>query len=143
MAIVHKTLTLFSGLTATNSPPSSASDGVDLNAIAIAGNVSDSATLLIKSTAGSGTMTVTVKLWGYVADTAIADWFPLGANSDATKKGLVNNASAIDEHATDSLRHAEVLSFPGHFDRIYAEVTAIGGTSTTLSAFLICESSID
>lgn len=117
--------------TSNNSPPSGASAG---EANPVSGNlispVPDVAEVLVRSTAGSATMTCTVRLWGYV--TSIATWFPLGPGADATK-GYLNNGAAIGETSTDSITHAERVRGLFSFDRIYAEILAIGGTATAIT----------
>jgi hypothetical protein len=89
-------------------------------------------TLELASTAGSGVMTVTGRLWGR----SIAGiWSPLGIGADSTK-GVIDAGSTIGETVTDAIRHAETVSLPGHFERLYFEVVNIGGTSTAVQARL-------
>jgi hypothetical protein len=123
-------ITLLTAATATNSAPSAATDGVALP------HLTDYATALVHSTAGSGTMTVTLKLWGY--NSATAKWYPLGTNATAASKGLLNEANAIAETGTDSIRHAELVRGLRSFQRVYFEITAIGGSSTAVTAVLDC-----
>lgn len=133
-------LQLLNAATATNSPPSGASAGVALyqkdgSATGISSEI-DEALFLLKSTAGSDTMTVTVRLWGYSAVSAA--WHPLGTGT-ASGKGVLNGGSAIAETGTDEISHAEAVSGLRHLDRLYAEITAIGGTSTAVSAWLVAK----
>ena len=123
-------LTLLASATATNSPPTLASDGVSLATSAIRG---DRGLCLVQSTAGSGTMTVTIRLWGYSA--VPAAWAPLGYGADATK-GVINDGAALGETGTNLIQHAELIDGLENFDRLYAEITAIGGTSTAISCYL-------
>lgn len=91
----------------------------------------------IQSTAGSGTMTATVKLWGFFRTSGtLGHWAPLGTHATAASKGLVNEANAMGETGTDAIRHAEVVENLEGIERMYAEITAIGGTSTAISAWL-------
>ncbi len=120
---------LLSAVTATNSPPTAATDGVDVKA---SGILRDEAYVLVKSTDGSGTMTVTVKLWGWY-DTVSA-WAPLGIGST---KGVLNDGTAIAEETADNIVHVESLSGLTQLQRVYAEITAIGGTSTAIDVFLV------
>jgi len=113
--------------TATNGAPSAATDGVAVKAIC------DRAAVVLKSTAGSGTMTVTLKLWGYYD--AMAAWAPIGVHATAATKGVLNAGNAIGETGADSLRHAEVVSGLLRASRLYLEVAAIGGTATAVSAW--------
>lgn len=128
---------LLDAVTATNGVPSAATAGIEVNTLGYGGKGPTACSFILKSTAGSGTMTVTIKMWGY--DTTVAVWVPLGTNATAASKGLLNEGNAITEHAADVLRHAEPLDLPNHFDRLYAEVTAIGGTGTAVSAWLVAE----
>jgi hypothetical protein len=140
-------VTILSARTTTNSAPSGATAGVQIRktSSSTAGrglSAAQRALILIKSTAGSGTMTATVKLWGYIsagsgdAANPAAGWYPLGTSSTAANKGIVNEQSAMGETTADGIAHAEVLENIAPFDRLYAEVTAIGGTSTAISVFL-------
>lgn len=132
----NRSVELLASATATNSAPSGATAGLDVNLLRplSGGKIPQTVTLLIYSTAGSGTMTVTCRLWGYHAKPAI--WFPLGIGT-ASGKGVVNDGAAIAEDEADTLRHAEPLDLPSHFTRLYLEIEAIGGTSTAVTAQLI------
>lgn len=121
----RRLLRLLEGATATNSPPSGASAGIALSTVdgsLGAAYEADSATVEVVSTAGSGTMTVTVDLWGYCSVEAV--WFNLGR---------LNAGSAIAETGTDVIRYAEIMDHLFDWDRLYAEVAAIGGTSTAIN----------
>jgi len=131
------TIQLLTAATATNSAPSGATAGVETNGLKVGSeNVPDEATLLVKSTAGSGVMTVTIRMWGYHATAAV--WFPLGVGTDAAK-GTINEGSALGETASNTIAHAERFLVPGHFSRLYAEITAIGGTATAISVYVTTE----
>jgi len=135
---------LLSGVTAANGQPSGATAGVPCYDSNVFGEVSAGvcypqlpsreSTILVCSTAGSGTMTVTIRLWGY--NSATSEWYPLGAGADATK-GVIDAGSAEGEVKSDKILHAEPLLMAGHFDRLYAEVTAIGGTSTAVDVWVV------
>lgn len=137
-------VTLLTSATATNSAPTSATQGVLIKKVGEGRGLGGAqrGLLLLKSTAGSGTMTCTVKLWGYISagsgDAAIpaAGWYPLGTSSTAANKGIINEASAIGETTADGIAHAEVVENLFCFRRLYAEITAIGGTSTAVSVFV-------
>ena len=130
---VH-TWRILDAATATNSPPSGASAGLAIpsasNAAAQIWPLPYDVLVLVYSTAGSATMTATIKLWGYV--TTAATWVPLGVGADTTK-GTLNAGAAIGETSADVLRHSEIVSGLFGFDRVYAEVVAIGGTSTAVT----------
>ncbi len=91
------------------------------------------ASVIVASTAGSDTMTVTLRLWGY--SSAAASWSPVGVGT-AAGKGVLNAGAAIAETSADKIAHAEPLTLPTHFDRAYCQVTAIGGTATAVSVWL-------
>jgi hypothetical protein len=115
--------------TSNNSAPSGASAGEAVATLVTAlGPLPDEVEVIVRSTAGSATMTCTVRLWGYVAST----WVPLGPGADATK-GYLNNGAAIGETAADTIVHAERVRGLFSFDRVYAEILAIGGTSTAIN----------
>jgi hypothetical protein len=121
--------------TATNSPPSGASAGIAVNDLSLYGAPPSKAVLAIASTAGSGTMTATFRLWGYLP-VGGGLWVPLGPGADATK-GVVNLEAALGETSADAIRHSEVLENIGLFQRLYLEITAIGGTSTAVTGWLV------
>lgn len=118
------------GTSATNGAPSAATDGKAMP------HLTDLATLFLDSIAGSGTMTVTCKLWGYCAERA--KWYPLGTNATAASKGLINQGNAIGETGTDTIAHCETVTSLQKINRVYLEVTAIGGTATEITALLDC-----
>jgi hypothetical protein len=123
---------LLNAATAANGAPSGASAGLELNSIKYAND----GAIVLKSTAGSGDMIVTCRLWVY--STVSATWHPAGSpgSSDATI-GTINAESAMGETGTDAISHAEGVTGLRHFDRIYLEITAIEGTSTAISAWLV------
>ena len=128
---------LLASATAANSPPSGSSAGLAVSDIVALFNYApDDVTLLLFSTAGSATMTVTARLWGYHPIGA-GYWCPLGTGADADK-GKINAGAAIGETGADTIRHSEVISLVGIAGtRIYLEITNIGGTSTAVEAHLV------
>lgn len=132
-----KAIELLAATVATNGQPSGASAGLDLHEVStlFGGFFPDQVTLVVESTAGSGTMTVTCRLWGYLPFNS-GKWVPLGTGADTTK-GTINDGSAIGETIADGIRHAEPVNLAGHFSRLYLEVTAIGGTSTSVTAWIV------
>jgi hypothetical protein len=129
-----KGIELLAATTATNSPPTS-NAGLSVNELRKFGMLPDRAVLALASTAGSGTMTVTARLWGKLP-MASGIWVPLGPGADATK-GQINSVAAIGETGSDTLRHSEVVENLALFERLYLEITAIGGTSTSVTAWLV------
>lgn len=133
---LKRCICLMTAQATNNSPPSAAGDGVkaypdegifvsDTGAF-FAAEFPDLATLCIKSSAGSATMTGTFTLWGYV--TKAAAWFPV----------KVNGGSAIAETSADAINYTEAFTQLGHFDRLYLELSAVGGTATAFEAWLLC-----
>lgn len=141
-ANAKKAICLLTAQTANNSPPASATAGVPnypvlqgagaiLNAATGAcytGNAAASSTLMISSSAGSGTMTGTFTLWGYLV--ASGHWYPIE----------VNSGDAIAETATDAIRYVERYPDLGHYDRLYLELSAVGGTDTAFEAWMVTAS---
>lgn len=132
---------LLNEATATNGAPSAATDGFSLRgqAASAAGESNEppwgsTAAIAINSTAGSGTMTGTFKLWVYANATAV--WMPYGTDATAANKGLLNEGNAIGETGTDTIRHTELVNGLWHYDRVYLEITAIGGTGPAFTAYL-------
>lgn len=129
-----KVVEILASATATNSPPTN-NAGIAVNDLSLYGMAPEEGVLAIASTAGSGTMTATFRLWGKLP-VGGGIWVPLGPGADATK-GTLNTGSAIGETGTDTLRHSEVVEHLGMFDRLYVEITAIGGTSTAVTAWMV------
>ena len=121
--------------TATNSAPSGGSAGLETNALGVFGKIPTTCIAEVVSTAGSGTMTVTIRVWGYDG----ASWTPLGNSSVGTTMGVLNDGNAITECAADTLRFSQPLSYLGAYSRVYFEITAIGGTSTAVTVYLIVQ----
>lgn len=132
-------LRLLNSAIAINSPPSGATAGFSLRSRqpGLQGywRGKNDGVLLIKSTAGSGTMTATFRVWAYSPLTAA--WHVLGSNSTEASRGVLNTASAVDEDGADNLHHAEPVTGLAAFTRVYLEVTAISGTDTAVSAYLV------
>lgn len=121
---------ILASATAANGIPSG-TNGVEMNALRSLGAVPDRLRLGVKSTAGSGTMTVTLRAWfrfgstiGWMVGQAIEA-------SSATRQTAV----ALAETGADSIAYTEVISVPGAADRIYLEIVAIAGTSTAVTGY--------
>lgn len=128
---------LLSGATATTSAPSAATDGYALRkqtpGTTYVWDGRNIGLVTVYSTAGSGTMTVTIRLWMFKVNSG--KWFPLGRSTTESDRGLLNGG-AIDEDGADNLVHAELIQGLSAFDRIYAQVVAIGGTATAVDCDL-------
>lgn len=131
-----KTIQVLDAATAVNGVPSGATAGIAVQDL-IAGSSPTHGLIQVASTAGSVTMTVTLKLWGYLAASGV--WAPIGTNATDANRGLLNGGAAIGELAApgDTLRHSEVITAPWAVDRLYLEITAIGGTGTAVSAWIV------
>lgn len=133
-------LKLLTAATATNSPPTTATQGFSLKGRTPGQTQAhtwyhrDSGVIIVRSTAGTGTMTVTLRVWGYNPHSA--SWHPLGSSSTESLRGVLNAQSAIDEDGSDILTHAEPVTGLAAFSRIYLEITVISGTNTAVSAWL-------
>jgi hypothetical protein len=136
---------LLNAATATNGVPSGATAGFALRGPKAQydlqlGEAQD-AIIVAYSTAGSAVMTVTLKLWGYVAE--LDKWFPFGSATTDANRGLLNAATAIGELASpgDTLVFSDKAPSGFYiFDRLYLEITAIGGTATAITAYIIARS---
>jgi hypothetical protein len=129
---------LLASATATNGVPSGDSAGLSAQDIlaAFGGVMPPVLSLSLTSTAGSATMTVTARVWVQLNGAAATKvWVPYGPGT-AAFKGMLNDGAPINETSADLLRHVERLPLPGHFLRIYLEITAIGGTSTAVTGLL-------
>lgn len=136
---------LLEAATATNSPPTAYADaGVDIGAIFdnLYGTKGwpSSVGLLVHTSAGSGTITATVKLWAGVlgVGTSGAGKYVAASPGTSTLAGVLNGGAAFDEHATDTIHRLDIIALPRLCQKMYAEITAIGGTSTAVSCDLIC-----
>lgn len=110
--------------------PSTSTHGVAINADRVTEYV-----LMAYSTAGSGTMSATLRLWAY--NPTPNKWFPLGSSSTEANRGVLNEQSAIDEDPVDTLIHAEPIYGLSAFTRCYVQITNISGVGTTVSAYLV------
>jgi hypothetical protein len=123
-----RTAELLAAATATSAQPSAATDGV------VKPSGVDRVDLFLRSTAGSGDMEVTVRLWGYQPE--FDEWFPLsigsGAGDAVNRSGWMNGGAPIEESGADEIRHYEAVENLSLFGRLYAQVVAIGGTSTAV-----------
>jgi hypothetical protein len=82
----------------------------------------DQGLLLIRSTAGSGTLTADLRLWGY--NKALGRWFAIGKP---------NSGTALAEVGTDLLSHSELIVGLRRFTRLYCQIVSLGGTATEIA----------
>jgi hypothetical protein len=133
------TVEALASATATNSAPTLSTDGIHVNLLRVNGRIPRTMSVNVYSTAGTGALSVTLRIWGYnpkaAADSATnAGWCPLGVGS-AALKGVLNQGLDIDEDASisNAIGHTEALDLPAHFTRLYMEITAIAGTNTAVT----------
>jgi hypothetical protein len=88
-------------------------------------------TLVIASTAGSGTMAGTFTLWGYMVGPN--KWFPIAVNAAAATP---NTPVALAETAADEIRYQQQFRDLGHYDRLFLQLASVGGTATAFEAWL-------
>jgi hypothetical protein len=124
------TIELLASTDATNGAPSGAA-GININDLRIGGRVPDKIRIGIKSTAGSGTMTVTLRLWARCG----GDW--LVHHSFAASPTAPQTAVAIAETSADAIAYSEIVSGLGRASRVYLEVVAIAGTATAVTGYAI------
>src|SRR3972149_5407003 len=93
--------------------------------------VGDSGRIYVASTAGSGVMTATHRIWA--RSDIVGIWCPLGTGT-AAGKGIVNAGVACGETGADLIRHSEVVEGLECVDSVALEITTIGGTATASSA---------
>lgn len=120
------TIELLTSRTSVNGAPSGDA-GIALAAFRalFGGRIPDGLPIALKSTAGSGTMTVSARLWIRLGSTL--GWFTAGS---------LNAGSAIAETSADSIQYSEVVDDLDHADRAYIEITAIAGTGTSVGGYL-------
>lgn len=125
------TVELLASATAANGAPSGASAGIDISSLGRLGRVPDRIRVGVKSTAGSGTMTVALRTWLYAGEV----WFVAKAHvaSSAAPQTAVN----IAETSADAIAYSEVVTGITGAARIYLEITAIAGTLTAVAGYAI------
>lgn len=126
------TIELLASATAANGIPSSATAGIDLNLLnRHSGFIPNKIRVGVNSTAGSGVMTVTLRLWGYAGGV----WFRL---KDLNASSAAPHAAvAIPETSADSIKYSEEVSSIGGCSRLYLEIVAIAGTLTAVTGYAI------
>lgn len=131
-----KSIVVLASATATNGVPTGSTVGISAAAIRkLFGKMPVEAALLVYSTAGSDTMTATIRLWGYHPGPAA--WFPIGTGTDALK-GTINEEVALGETGTDTIRHLEPIALLGVVGaQLYVQIAAIGGTNTAIEAAIV------
>lgn len=122
---------LLASATAANGIPSGAAAGIEINSLALNGKVPDKIRVGINSTAGSGTMTATLRVWGRAG----AIWFRLKDLNASS--ATPSTAAAIAETSADAIQYSEEVSGVSGCDRLYLELVAIAGTATAVTGYAI------
>lgn len=122
---------LMASVIAANGAPSG-TNGISTELLGRLGRVPTWLRCAVKSTAGSGTMTVTVRIWIRLGDIGWIVAKPFNASSSAPQ-----TAVAIAETSTDAIAYSEVVEIPGAADRVYMEVVAIAGTNTAVTGYAL------
>jgi len=126
------TVELLASTGAANGAPSGATAGIDISLLRRLGKLPDKVRVGIKSTAGSGAMTVTLRTWLYAGDV----WFV--AKAHAASSAAPQTAVAIAETSTDAIAYSEVVSGISGASRMYLEiVSSPGGSGTTVTGYAI------
>lgn len=112
-------LTLLTAVDAASGAPASLTATTGGKALGIS---CDQCTVFVHSTAGSGDMTATVAVWAYYPEAA--RWY---------RAGVLNNGTAIAETSTEAINYVEAVVGLRGASHIFAEVTAIAGTSTAVT----------
>jgi hypothetical protein len=121
---------MLASATAANGIPTSTA-GIDVNDLRKGGKVPDKIRVGVVSTAGSGTMTVTLRVWGRVGGI----WMrmkDLDSSSAAPQ-----TAVAIPETSADAIQFAEEVCGVSGCSRLYLEILAIAGSSTAVTGYAI------
>jgi hypothetical protein len=122
---------MMASVIAANNPPSGAA-GISVNQLANFGSVPQFLRCAVVSTAGSGTMTVTVRIWMRLGAIGWIVARPFNASSAAPQ-----TAVAISETSADSIAYSEVVELSATCDRLYMEVVAIAGTNTAVTGYAL------
>jgi hypothetical protein len=143
-------VTLLQGVTAANSVPTAATDGVPLWRGTGAGQGAgeglrrpvDAASIVIYNTAGTGALSIAfAKLWVY--EDGI--WYPLGTGAAADKGKLNYHDVAgtatytIASHTNDYLRHIERVAGFSEATRMHLQLSTFTGTFTVTAKLLVTD----
>ena len=123
---------ILASATAANGIPSGSS-GIEANALRERNIAPGRIRIGVKSTAGSGTMTVTLRVWFRFGSTI--GWM-VGKAIEASS-ATPQTAVAIAETTADAIAYTESVELPAAADRVYLEIVAIAGTSTAVTGFAL------
>lgn len=126
------TIELLASAIATNGAPSGASAGIETNLLRRGGGpIPDAIRVGVNSTAGSGTMTVALRLWQYSGSV----WFVVQAL--AADPATPYTAGTIPETSADKIAYSEWVYGVSGAGRLYLEIVAIAGTNTAVTGYAI------
>lgn len=129
---------LLASAIAANGAPAAAA-GIDIQQLGSSGRIPRQIRVGIKSTAGSGVMTVTLRVW--LRFGAAIGW--MVAKALAAADSAPQTAVAIAETGNDTIGYAEPVDLVDGADRIYLEIVAIAGTSTAVTGFALVDVNLD
>jgi len=107
--------------------------GIAINALKLFGQVPSRVRVAVISTAGSGTMTATMRVWGRMG--ATIGWVVAKALNAADTDPFT--ARAIAETGADTIAYSEIVELISAYDRLYFEIVAIAGTSTSVKGEVV------
>lgn len=122
---MSQVIDLLTGATSSAAPASLTAVGTGVR-IPVSG--CDSATILVHNTAGTGTVSAIVRLWGFCSQKG--RWYDLGA---------LNGGDAIPETSSaEAIAYAEGIAGLRPFTHLYAELGTLTGTGTAISVSAAC-----
>ena len=121
---------ILASATAANGIPSGSS-GIEANALRERNIAPGRIRIGVKSTAGSGTMTVTLRVWFRFGSTI--GWM-VGKAIEASS--ATPQTALVIEHGA-GIYNTESVELPAAADRVYLEIVAIAGTSTAVTGFAL------
>lgn len=101
----------------------------------VGGQLADKGHIVIRSTAGSGVMTLGA-CRVFVSDKASGVGGPYGVGADSTK-GQLNNGAAFGETGSDVIYHREEITGLSTIDGIQVQLGAFGGTDPAFTVELL------
>lgn len=122
---------LLASATAANGAPSGATAGIDASLLRNprGDRIPDAIRVGVNSTAGSGTMTVALRLWQYSGGV----WFV--AQALAADPSTPYTAGTIPETSADKIAYSELVFGLSGASRLYLEIVAIAGSSTAVTGY--------
>lgn len=123
---------------AANGAPSGTA-GISADTItALLGYMPEKFRIVVMSTAGSGVMTVTARLWHRLGSVGWTTTKALNASSAAP-----HTAVAIPETGTDTIAWSEEVSTINGADRYYLEIIAVAGTTPSFKGLIVVAQGTD